>query len=284
VRPDGVVRWKLCEGVLDRDADGVPVRMWGTAQDVTEQREAAGARQALEDQLREAHRLESIGVLAGGIAHEFNNMLTTILGHTELAEMELPPNAPGRTHLLPIRRAADRAAELCRKMLAYAGRGRVVVSQLDFNEIVREVIVRVGNGDRLAIELAQSPMMIGGDAEQLRQLVANLIDNAIETGCSHIGVATRREQVDSAVASRLRLTSGLAPGEYILFEVSDNGDGMESATLSRAFEPFYSTKFPGRGLGLAVVLGVVRTHNGGMEVDSRRGIGTTVRVFLPASC
>ena len=281
VRPDGSVRWKLCEGVLERDPDGLPIRMWGTAQDVTEQRQAEQTRKLLEDQLREAQRLESIGVLTGGVAHEFNNLLTTILGHAELAEMELPARTPGRWHLQPIREAANRAADLCRKMLAYAGKGRVVVSPLDFNNIVREAIKRVGHEEKLATDLdSGSPLTIRGDAERLRHLVANVIENAIETGCDCVRVTTRRVSVDDGIASRLRQTPGLRPGPYVLFEVSDNGPGMDEETLSHAFEPFFTTKFPGRGLGLAVVLGVVRTHSGGVEIDSGLGHGTKIRVYL----
>jgi signal transduction histidine kinase len=283
VRPDGVIRWKLCEGVLQRDAAGLPLRMWGTAQDITTQRQAAAARQALEDQLREAHRLESIGVLAAGIAHEFNNVLTAVVGHAELAELELPDNTPGRIHLPPIRHAAERAAELCRKMLAYSGKGRVIVRELDFNAIVREAVNRLGDGKNLTLALGAGPLPIRGDAEQLRQLAANLISNAIDTGCDTVRVSTRTVRVNSTTAANMRLTPGLPNGEYLLLEVSDDGPGMDEETQLRAFEPFFSTKFPGRGLGLAVVLGVVRTHSGGVELESTLGQGTTVRVYLPQS-
>jgi PAS domain S-box-containing protein len=282
VRPDGSIWWKRTEGVLERDADGDPIRLWGTTQDVTEQRQAEESRAALEDRLREARRLESIGVLAGGIAHEFNNLLTAIIGHAELAENELPPRHPLHSHLAPIRDAAGRAADLCRKMLAYAGRGRVVVEQLDFNELIRQSIQTLDPAMAVNLSCSDSRAPVRGDAEQIRQMLTNLIANAVEAaprGTLHL--ATRREMLDAGAIARLRHTPGLMAGEYQLFEVRDEGPGMDEGILERAFEPFFSTKFPGRGLGLAVVLGVIRGHRGGLDILTGPGRGTTVRVYLP---
>jgi two-component system, cell cycle sensor histidine kinase and response regulator CckA len=283
VRPDGSVRWKRAEGVLEYDAAGNPLRLWGTAQDVTEQRHAADARRILEDQLREARRLESIGVLAGGVAHEFNNLLTAIIGHAELAQNELPAESPGHVHLTPIREAADRAADLCRKMLAYAGKGRIVLGAADFNEIVREAAGLVPTESALELDLASTTLGVRGDAEQLRQLVANLVANAVESGAKNVHVRTQQANLDERAASDLHRTPGLAAGQYAMLEIRDSGTGMAEQTLARAFEPFFSTKFAGRGLGLAVVLGVLRTHGGGLDLETTPGRGTTVRVYLPAA-
>jgi signal transduction histidine kinase len=286
VRPDGGVGWSHMTALVERDAAGVAVRLWGTCQDVTEQRHQADARRALEDQLREARRLESIGVLAGGIAHEFNNLLTTILGHTDLAEAEVPRAGAARAHLEPIREAGRRAADLCRQMLAYAGKGRLVVGRVDLSQAAGEAAAGLGPDAPLDVDLAADLPPVRGDAEQLRQMVGNLLTNAAEAvagSAGRIRLATYWDRLDAKGVARLRHTPGLPPEEYVALEVTDTGPGMDEATLARAFEPFYSTKFPGRGLGLPVVLGVVRGHGGGLEVESEPGGGTKVRVYLPVA-
>jgi len=286
LRPDGGIGWSHMTALVERDAAGKAVRLWGTCQDVTEQKRQADARRALEDQLREARRLESIGVLAGGIAHEFNNLLTTILGHTDLAEAEVPRGGAARAHLEPIRQAGQRAAELCRQMLAYAGKGRLVVGRVDLSQAARDAAAGLGPDAPLDLDLAADLPPVRGDAEQLRQMVGNLLANAAEAVAETAGrirLATRWDRLDATAVARLRHTPGLPPEEYIALEVTDDGPGMDEATLARAFEPFYSTKFPGRGLGLPVVLGVIRGHGGGLDVESEVGRGTTVRVYLPVA-
>jgi PAS domain S-box-containing protein len=275
VRPDGTVWWKRAEGMVERDAAGQPVRLWGTCQDVTERKRAA-----------EARRLEAVGVLAGGIAHEFNNLLTTILGHAELAAMELPDPSPGRSHLGPIREASERAADLCRQLLAYAGKGRLVVGAVDMGQVVRDAVQGLDPGTPVRLDLAPQLPTVRGDPDQLRQMAANLLVNAAEAVSETRGavrVTTRRARLDVAAAAHLRPAPGVPAGDYVLLEVADEGQGMDEATLARVFEPFFSTKFPGRGLGLPVVLGVTRAHGGGLDLDSRPGRGTTVRVYLPVS-
>jgi two-component system, cell cycle sensor histidine kinase and response regulator CckA len=284
VRPDGVVGWSLLHAVVERDADEKPVRLWGTCQDVTERKRMADARRTLEDQLREARRLESIGVLAGGIAHEFNNLLTTILGHTEMAEAEVPRAGAARVHLEPIRQAGQRAAELCRQMLAYAGKGRLMVGPVDLSRVAHDVAAGFGPDAPLDLDLSANLPPVHGDAEQLRQMVGNLLTNAIEAVAGtngRIRLATYWDRLDARAVARLRHTPSLPPEEYVALDVRDNGPGMVADTLARAFEPFFTTKFPGRGLGLPVVLGVVRGHGGGLDVDSELGRGTTIRVYLP---
>ena len=286
LRPDGGVGWSFMRAEVERDPAGTAVRLWGTCQDVTEQKWQADARRALEDQVREARRLESIAALAAGIAHEFNNLLTTILGHTDLAAAEGPAAGTALAHLEPIRAAGQRAAELCRQMLAYAGKGRLVVGRVDLSRVAREAAARLGPDAPIDPDLGPDLPPARGDADQLRQMILNLLTNAVEavagTG-GRVRVATSWGRLDAPAAARLRLTPGLPPGEYVGLEVTDAGPGMDAETLARAFEPFFSTKFPGRGLGLPVVLGVVRGHHGGMEVDSAPGRGTTVRVYLPVA-
>jgi PAS domain S-box-containing protein len=284
MRADGSIRWKRAHGVLERGPGGAPARLWGTAQDVTDEREAAAARRALEENLREARQLEALGALAGGIAHEFNNLLTTILGHAELALADLPTRSPIRGHLRPIQEGALRAAELCRQMLACAGKGRRFVGPVNLEEVVREAAATVTPAVSVDWDLRLPTRTVAlGDADQLRQMAANLLTNAAEVTPKDdvVRVAIGRVTLDADHAARLRPSPDVLAGEYVLFEVCDPGPGMDEATLARAFEPFFSTKFPGRGLGLPVVLGVVRAHGGGLEVDTRPGHGTIVRVYLP---
>jgi two-component system, cell cycle sensor histidine kinase and response regulator CckA len=277
-RSDGMFRWKRCEGLLERSASGAPVRMWGTAQDVTEQRQVAETQRALEDQLREARRLEGIGVLSAGFAHEFNNLLTTILGHADLAQMELARTSPIQAHIEPIRDAGRRAAELCRKLLAYAGKGRLLLGPVDLNQLVRDTVAKPAG--HIDFNLADALPPIRADAEHLRQMIGSVVANAVESG-GRVWLATRRARLDSAAATRLRYPPKAAMNEFVTFEVRDEGLGMSESVLAKAFEPFFSTKFAGRGLGLPVALGVARAHEGGLDVMSMPGHGTTVRIYLP---
>jgi len=283
LRPDGSIRWKRAEGVLDRDARGVPVRLRGICQDITEAKQAADHERALEEQLSEARRLESIGVLAGGIAHEFNNLLTAILGHAELLEAELPAQSKTAEHIPPIREAGNRAADLCRRMLAYAGKSRLVVGKVDLQKLVRDAISQTRVGIPVAFEPASSATFISGDIEQLRQLVGNLLANAVEAAVKNLRVTIGFESLDAGSIRRLYFAGSLAPGHTVFLEIQDDGPGMSPETLARAFEPFFTTKFPGRGLGLPVVLGVVRVHSGGLHIESSPGNGTTVRVYFQSA-
>jgi PAS domain S-box-containing protein len=281
-RGDGSVGWLRTDAMLERDPSGEPLRLWGTCQDITDRKREEESRQALEHQLREARRLESIGVLAGGIAHEFNNRLTTIVGHADLIESVGFSNKMVREHVEPIREAAQRAADLCRQMLAYAGKGRMIVGHVDVGQLVHDATRLFSEDREMEISLCSTQPAVRGDAEQLRQMIANLIANALEAEGEKVRIETRVGQLSADALGRLRHPPVHGPGQYVVLDVTDAGIGMDGDTLDRAFEPFYSTKFPGRGLGLPVVLGVVRGHGGGLDVDSRPGHGTTVRVYLPS--
>jgi len=283
IRPDGSIRWKRTASVLDRDLQGTPVRLRGICQDITEAKQAAEHERVLEEQLGEARRLESIGVLAGGIAHEFNNLLTAILGHAELIETELPADSTTREHLLPIRDAGGRAAELCRRMLAYAGKSRLILAKVDLEKLAREAILQTRAEMPIHFDPGSSEKVLNGDVEQLRQLIGNLLANAVEGSGNNVQFNLGFEFLDAKAIRRLYFAGALVPREYVFVEVQDDGPGMSEAILARAFEPFFSTKFPGRGLGLPVVLGVVRVHGGGLHIESSPGTGTTVRVYLPSA-
>jgi PAS domain S-box-containing protein len=246
-------------------------------------------RRVLEAGLQHGQRLESLSVLAGGVAHEFNNILTGVIGNLELALMQLGEDSPVRETLGGIERLAARAARLSRQMLAYAATGGILLSEMDLAGLVREVTDalrrRLPSGVELRVEPADGLPPIAGNVGQLTQLVEALVVNASEAlpeRRGEIGVSAEVRQIGAALLKEAYPVGyDLVPGPFVCIEVTDRGHGMDAATLERMFEPFFSTRFAGRGLGLAVALGVVRGHRGGIHVRSRPGLGTTVTVFLP---
>jgi signal transduction histidine kinase/ActR/RegA family two-component response regulator len=253
-------------------------------------RMAAEERQKLEAKVQQAQKLESLGVLAGGVAHDFNNLLTAILGHANLALMDLAPESPTRESLRAIEEASCRAAELCRQMLAYAGRNRFEAVPVNLSRLVQELThllyVSVSKKALLRSVLAEDLPAIEADPAQLRQVAMNLIINASEAiGDAEgvIAIFTGTMQCDEAYLRECHPTGSLAVGKYVYLEVIDTGCGMDPKTLARIFDPFYTTKFSGRGLGLASVLGIVRQHQGAIKVESAPGRGTTFRALFPAS-
>jgi len=252
--------------------------------DVTERKRAEKA-------LRESQKLESLGILAGGVAHDFNNLLVGMLGHSSLALSRLPAESPGRASIEKVIQAAERASDLSRQMLAYSGRGHFQVRPTDLNTLVRENLhlleAAVPKAARLRAQLPEQAAVVEGDAGQLQQLVMNLVINAAEASGEHPGtvtITTETKRLSTDGARYARFTGReLPPGQYVLLEVRDDGCGMDEETVSRVFDPFFTTKFTGRGLGLAAVLGVVRGHNGGIEIESAPGRGTSFKILLPAT-
>ena len=247
-------------------------------------------RAALEVSMRETQKLESIGLLAGGIAHDFNNLLMGIVGYAALAEREArEENTSVRESLEQVRTIVSRAADLTRQMLAYAGRGQMRVEPTSLNGLVAEMseilAVAIPKDARLHLSLDPALPAVLGDRSQLQQVVMNLITNAADALDGAPGTISVRawSTVTSAPPSARFVADRAAAGRYVVLEVRDTGMGMDPATAERIFEPFYSTKGHGRGLGLATVLGLVRAHGGALEVESKRGEGTTFRVHLPAA-
>lgn len=246
-------------------------------------------KEALERKLLETQKLESLGVLAGGIAHDFNNLLTGVLGNATLMRLQLK-EWPAMLELLgSIEDASLRAADLCKQMLAYAGKGRFVLQTLDLSTLIHDSIrllqVSVGKNAQMHFDLEQELPAIEGDPTQLRQILMNLVINASEalgTRNGEITVSTGRMTADRATLDRTYLSPELPEGEYVYLEVSDNGEGMSGETMARIFEPFFTTKFTGRGLGLAAVIGIVRGHRGALKVHSEPGEGSTFKLLLPA--
>jgi len=252
------------------------------ARDVTERRRA-------EEALRQAQKLESLGVLAGGIAHDFNNLLVGILGNAGLALAELSPTSPARGTIEDIERAGQRAADLARQMLAYSGKGRFVIQQLQLSDLVEEMThllrVSIAKGVTMTYSFAHNLPPVAADATQLRQVIMNLVVNASDAIGEDEGVltlATGMVDGERAGLSEAYLAPELPAGQYVFLDVTDSGCGMDQETLARIFDPFFTTKFTGRGLGLAAVLGIVRGHRGALKVQSKRGSGTTFRLLLPA--
>jgi two-component system, cell cycle sensor histidine kinase and response regulator CckA len=245
----------------------------------------------LEERLRQAAKAESIGLLAGGVAHDFNNLLTIIIGNASMAQMMLKEDSPGRAQIEDALRAAERAADLTRQLLAYAGKGRFVVRQADVSAAIRDIGKLFRASARaevdIRLELAQGLPMVRADVTQLQQLVMNLVINAVESiGENRRGtvrVATSAVVVDEEFLQSAYPVEEMAPGRYVLIEVTDDGCGMDAETRARIFDPFFTTKFTGRGLGLAAAAGIVRAHQGGMMVHSVPEQGSSFRVFLPAA-
>ncbi len=249
-------------------------------------------RRRIESQMLQTQKLESLGLLAGGIAHDFNNLLTGIIGHTSLALLDLPPNHQLQPHLTAIDQAAQRAAELCNQLLVYAGRGQRSLEMVDLSTLVREMsdILRLptNRSSQVTIhyELDSNLPPVVVEASQIRQIVLNLLTNAIEAIGERVGTVTLRTGVITLTATdlrRLNLMPTIPPGEYVTLTVSDTGIGMDEATQRRIFDPFFSTKPKGHGLGLAAVQGIVRRHQGAIQVNSAPGLGSTFTVYLPAT-
>ena len=253
--------------------------------DITAERRAAAA-------VRHAQKLESIGVLAGGIAHDFNNLLTGIMGNATLVARMLSPASASRAApmLDDVVRAAQRAADLTSQLLAYAGKGRFFVRQVDLGTLTGDIasLLRSSIPRKVELRLTIDPLAspIDADASQVQQLVMNLVLNgaeAIGDETGTVSVDVRDRVIDAAEAVSHFGAFGLVPGRYVILEVVDSGCGMDQATQARIYDPFFTTKFTGRGLGLAAALGIVRGHHGAITVRSAPGQGTTFVVAFPAA-
>src|SRR5215471_14201789 len=257
--------------------------------EIDERRQAEDERRKLEAQVRHTQRLESIGVLAGGIAHEFNNLLTSITGYSSLAMMDLPANSPAAKYLEQVLSAAKSAADLTQQILAYAGRSQFLLEPLDVSKMV-ECTTRLMESTlsrKASIKLALTPKLpqIEADNGQVRQVIMNLATNAsdaLRDGPGEVRIATGLLWAEGGELPSLKTGRIMPAGLYVWIEVADTGEGMDRATLDRIFDPFFSTRFTGRGLGLAAVLGIVRAHRGSITVLSEPGKGSTFRVFFPA--
>ncbi len=262
----------------------------GQAYAAEERQQAEEERRLFEAKLQHTQKLESLGILAGGIAHDFNNLLMAIIGNVELALMDISHANPARKAVIEIEGVARRAADLCRQMLAYSGKGKFVVEPISLNDVITEIDhmlnVSIPKNIVLRYDLAEELPAVEADVSQMRQVLMNLVINASEAIGEKDGiitVSTGTLYCDQSYFDKTNIQEDLPDGEYVSIEVADTGEGMDTATVARIFEPFFTTKFTGRGLGLAAVLGIVRGHRGALKVYSEVNKGATFKVLFPAS-
>ena len=268
------------------DADGSVIGTTGYARDITARRKAEIQRETLQTQLQQAQKMDSIGRLAGGVAHDFNNMLGVILGHADLALAQIDPSLPFHADIQEIQKAANHSADLTRQLLAFARKQTVAPRALDLNETIEGMLKMlrrlIGENIDLAWHPSNTPNGVLMDPSQIDQILANLCVNArdaiAETG--KVTIETDHALIDDAYCAT---HPGFSPGDFVLLAVSDNGCGMDSETLLHLFEPFFTTKKvgDGSGLGLATVYGIVKQNNGFINIYSEKGHGTTFKIYLP---
>jgi len=266
--------------------NGRPTGVQGIARDVSERRRAEEQRKLLEDQLLQAQKMESIGTLAGGVAHDFNNMLTAIIGNIQLVLESTPAESLEYPMLTEIEKAATRATALTRQLLTFSRRQPIERRTIDLNATINELFQMlqrlIGEHVDVAIRLADQLPLIFADPAQIQQVVMNLAVNARDAmpGGGHLLIATRELELDEQAA---RNHPWARPGRYVQLIVGDTGTGMDSELQQRIFEPFFTTKERGKGtgLGLSVVYGIIKQHEGFVQVDSAANRGTTFTIFLP---
>jgi PAS domain S-box-containing protein len=267
-------------GRVVRNAAGNPVGYEMMVEDVTAQR-------ALEEQFRQAQKMEAVGQLAGGVAHDFNNLLTAILGSADLLLLDLPQADPRREDLVAIRDAGERAATLTRQLLAFSRRQVLQPRVIGLNQVVSglgKLLPRIiGEDIQLELNLAPDLASVSADPGQIEQVILNLAVNARDAmpDGGRLTIATANAELDAAYAQRHPIVQ---PGPYVRLLVTDTGHGMDEQTLARVFEPFFTTKGPGKGtgLGLATVYGIVKQSGGYIFVRSRPAQGATFEMYLPA--
>lgn len=244
---------------------------------------------AVERKLRHTQKLESLGILAGGLAHDFNNLLAAILGNAELAIRKLEKGSPALSNIEAIEKTALRSADLCRQMLAYSGKGDMVKEKLDPAELTADTTrlleVSIGKGVILHCDFAEDTPPVLADATQLRQVVMNLITNASEAigeGRGTVDISTGGMRCSREYLDDCYLRDDLQEGQYSFISIRDDGKGIPPPDIDRLFDPFFSTKFAGRGLGLSAVLGIIRGHSGTIRISSEPNVGTEMMVLLPS--
>lgn len=283
---DQVERWVHGLGRLETDSQGRPLRMIGTIQDITARKESEETMVRLEGRLQQAQKLEAIGRLAGGVAHDFNNLIMAIMGYAELCRDGLPEEHPNRCYLNEILLASRRSADLTRQLLAFARKQPIAPVVLDLNDAVAGMLKLLRKLIGEDIDLVWMPgaglFPVKMDPSQLDQILANLCVNARDAivGVGSVTIKTDVITIDQAFCVN---HTGAVPGMYLLISVSDNGCGMEKEVLANIFEPFFTTKDVGKGtgLGLATVYGIVKQNNGFIHVQSEPGKGATFEIYLP---
>src|ERR1039457_281613 len=273
-----------------KDNNGRVIGVSRVARDISSFKQAEEQRKILESKMLHSQKLESLGVLAGGIAHDFNNILMAIIGNTDLAIRRMNPESPAIENLKRIENAAAQATDLARQMLAYSGKGKFVIENLDLGRLLEEMLhmleVSISKKAVLRLNLAPNLPLVEADATQIRQVIMNLVINASEAigdKSGVIAITTGCMDYDKNYLKNVWLVENIKEGLYVYIEIADTGCGMDKETITKIFDPFFTTKFTGRGLGMAAVLGILRGHKGAIRVFSEPKKGTTFKIFLPAS-
>jgi two-component system, cell cycle sensor histidine kinase and response regulator CckA len=281
LRADGQYRWVLNAGA-PRFINNTYVGHIGTISDTTDLKRS-------HEQLLAAQKLESLGVLAAGIAHDFNNMLGAIFADADLALAEISSDNPVSANVSRIKTVAVRASEIVKLLLIYAGGTDVSMEEVDLSAIVEDMIQllrgSISKNAVLQTDLSKNLPALQANASQIRQVVFNLIMNAseaLEGRAGTIDISTSQIYLSQTTAWNCGLD--LRPGDYVRLLVKDTGCGIVEESRSKIFDPFYTTKFLGRGLGLAVVQGILRSHHGSISLVSSPGTGSTFEIFLPCHC
>ncbi len=268
-----------------RDAKGDVTAALELVIPITERKRAEEERRRLEGQLEQARKMEAIATLAGGIAHQFNNLLSAVSGNIELMKLDDHDRQKYDRYFTPIENSIQRMAKLTGQLLAYARGGKYRVSRISMIEFVRETLPLVEHTIKPSItletDLPEKVSRVTMDVTQMQTVLSGILSNASEAieKAGHVLISCRDEHI---TAEQSKMTPGLVPGDYVVLSVTDDGKGMDEKTRQRIFEPFFSTKFQGRGLGMASVYGIIKNHEGWITVDSKPLRGTTVKIFLPA--
>ncbi|MGA9264512.1 MAG: response regulator [Desulfobacterales bacterium] len=268
-----------------RDAKGDVTAALELVIPITERKRAEEERRRLEGQLEQARKMEAIATLAGGIAHQFNNLLSAVSGNIELMKLDDHDRQKYDRYFTPIENSIQRMAKLTGQLLAYARGGKYRVSRISMIEFVRETLPLVEHTIKPSItletDLPEKVSRVTMDVTQMQTVLSGILSNASEAieKAGHVLISCRDEHI---TAEQSKMTPGLVPGDYVALSVTDDGKGMDEKTRQRIFEPFFSTKFQGRGLGMASVYGIIKNHEGWITVDSKPLRGTTVKIFLPA--
>ncbi|MEX2472903.1 MAG: response regulator [Gemmatimonadota bacterium] len=281
------------------EAESVPLlgpaehagRVW-SLRDITQRVESEEERRRLHEQILHSQKLEGLGVLAGGVAHDFNNVLAGIMGYAELLLAQPKLDDEGKSDAEGIIKAAQHAAGLCGQLLTYAGKTTAVLSSVDLAECARDMrhfmAMSVAKSVELSLEVPDDEVVAVADEVQIRQVIFNLVTNASEailegSGSGRIVVRVGTHHCDRRWLDRAYAAEGLRVGDYAMIEVEDDGVGMNADEVAQIFDPFFSSKGPGRGLGLSAVMGVLRSHQGALVVNTEAGLGTRFQIVLPKS-
>ncbi|MFA6961832.1 MAG: response regulator [Opitutaceae bacterium] len=281
VRPDGSIRWVRERAFPIRDAARNVYRIVGTAEDITEQRR-------LEEQFLQSQKMEAIGTLAGGIAHDFNNILAAIMGYAELIQLQTNDQPQVNGYIQALLQAGSRATSLVRQILTFSRQGEHERKPVQLSQVVSEPLgllrATIPASIMFDVKLDENLPPVLADATQIHQIVMNIGTNAAHAMDNQAGRLTVRLEPFEVTTAHSKKFSRLKPGQHLRLSVSDTGRGMSAEVMERMFEPFYTTKAPGEGtgLGLAVVHGIMQTHDGEVAVRSTPGVGTTFELYFPA--